>query len=93
MNPVEMTPRRYVILEVTPDVIANICSGTYRVTANAWPKGTRIVSRRYDPRRDTFQLTLEHESFGAITEARNNMRGLYAAVDGVHKKRDAAAKN
>ena len=63
---IEMNPRRYKIMEVAPDVIANLASGTFRVTAGKLPEGTRIVSRCYDSRRDTFQLILEHESFEPV---------------------------
>lgn len=85
---IEMNPRRYKIMEVAPDVIANLASGTFRVTAGKLPEGTRIVSRCYDSRRDTFQLILEHESFEPVVPG-----GEIPLAEGVFIRRIDAPAN
>lgn len=58
--------RHYVRVLISPEVLANMLSGNFRVVANALPSDAKIVARNYDQYRDVFSITLEHESFDPV---------------------------
>jgi hypothetical protein len=62
----ENVGRRLRILEISPDLLAFITSGTFRVTAGAMPADAKIWNRFYDPYRDVFCVVLAHESFEEV---------------------------
>jgi hypothetical protein len=58
--------RRFRKLAVTPELVASLAKGTYRVTDNSVPEDAKIVFSEYDEERRYFVVYLEHESFAPV---------------------------
>ena len=58
-----MNNRRLMRLAVTPEFIALLTSGSYRVVAQATPEDARIVGAHYNGMTDTFEVILESKKF------------------------------
>jgi len=53
---------------VTPELLAHMAVGTFRVVKNAVPEDARVVGAGYDSERACCELFLTHPSFAHITE-------------------------
>lgn len=64
----ETEARHLGIVAYSPHVIARMNAGVFEVIGNQVPEGAKIVNAWYDPQRDWFCITLEHESFPLVPE-------------------------
>lgn len=61
-----MTDRRLKRLQITPEFLMRITSGTFTVTANGVPDGAKLVNTFVDEDTQLINLVIEHESYEPV---------------------------